>query len=41
MPSKNITEPILPGNYYHIFNRGNNYEKVFYKESDFLLQIKI
>ena len=35
MPSKNKTTPILPGKYYHIFNRGNNYENVFYLPEDY------
>lgn len=30
MPSKYILEPLLPDKYYHIYNRGNNGEKIFY-----------
>jgi putative transposase len=43
MPSKNIITPIQQGKYYHIFNRGNNFEKVFYSHQDylyFLLRLK-
>ncbi|MBU1011437.1 MAG: transposase [Bacteroidetes bacterium] len=36
MPSKNKTTPIEPGKYYHIFNRGNNYENVFYLHDDYI-----
>ncbi len=36
MPSKNIITPIQSGNYYHIFNRGNNYENVFYIHDDYI-----
>lgn len=36
MPSKNIITPILVGNYYHIFNRGNNYENVFFNHEDYI-----
>ncbi len=35
MPAKNVRTPILPGNYYHIFNRGNNFENVFFCEEDY------
>lgn len=40
MPSKNITTPILAGKYYHLFNRGNNYENVFYTHDDYLYFLK-
>lgn len=44
MPSKKIKTRIEPGNVYHIYNRGNNFEKTFFKHSDykaFLLSLKI
>lgn len=40
MPSKKIITPIIPGNYYHIFNRGNNYEKVFFSKKDYQYFLK-
>ena len=36
MPSIKILTPIVPGGVYHVYNRGNNYEKVFFKERDYL-----
>ncbi len=27
--------PILPGNYYHVFNRGNNHKRIFYEERNY------
>lgn len=40
MPSKKITSPIESGKVYHIYNRGNNYQKVFFQTSDYLLFLK-
>ncbi len=37
MPSKKITCPIESGKIYHIYNRGNNFQKVFLEPSDYLL----
>jgi len=37
MPSKKIRTPIEPGATYHIYNRGNNYQNVFFHEEDYLL----
>ncbi len=37
MPSKKIKTPIEPGKVYHIYNRGNNYQDVFFKSSDYSL----
>tara|TARA_Y100001935_G_C17283654_1_gene499022 strand:+ start:517 stop:1095 length:579 start_codon:yes stop_codon:yes gene_type:complete len=37
MPSKKDKTLILPDRYYHIFNRGNNFENVFKKEKDYFL----
>jgi REP element-mobilizing transposase RayT len=37
MPSKKITTAIEPGAIYHIYNRGNNFQKVFLRESDYSL----
>ena len=37
MPSKKIKTPIEPGQIYHIFNRGNNYQDVFFQKSDYNL----
>jgi REP element-mobilizing transposase RayT len=37
MPSKKIKTPIEPGKVYHIYNRGNNYQNVFFKPSNYLL----
>ena len=34
------TLPLLPGNFYHIFNRGNNREKIFYIESNYRYFLK-
>ena len=33
--------PIEYGNYYHIFNRGNNYEKLFSEDDDFKYFMKL
>jgi putative transposase len=35
MPSKKLKEPVRPDRYYHIYNRGNNKEKIFYHSSDY------
>ncbi len=35
MPSKKVLTPIIPGATYHIFNRGNNHEKVFIDRTDY------
>ncbi len=40
MPSKNKITPILSDTYYHIFNRGNNYENIFYCEDDYYSFLK-
>ena len=37
MPSKKIREIVEPGATYHIYNRGNNYQNVFFGENDYLL----
>jgi REP element-mobilizing transposase RayT len=35
MPSKTIKTPLLVDRYYHIYNRGNNRENIFFKEEDY------
>ena len=35
MPSKKNKTPILPGKVYHIYNRGNNFEKTFFIKNDY------
>ena len=37
MPSKKIKTPIEPGGTYHIYNRGNNHENVFFRQEDYSL----
>jgi putative transposase len=37
MPTKKILTPIEPGNTYHIYNRGNNFQKVFFTDDDYQL----
>jgi REP element-mobilizing transposase RayT len=32
MPAKKIITPLLPGRTYHIFNRGNNHEQIFWDD---------
>jgi putative transposase len=32
---KNITSPLYPGGYYHVFNRGNNGENVFLEKRNY------
>jgi REP element-mobilizing transposase RayT len=44
MPTKKIKTPVIPGNTYHIYNRGNNYQNVFLMDEDyhlFLNKIKL
>ncbi|MEN8226270.1 MAG: hypothetical protein ABFS05_13010 [Bacteroidota bacterium] len=36
MPTKKILTPLLPGNYYHIYNKGNDGEKLFYTHANYL-----
>lgn len=35
MPSKKLKTSLCPDRYYHIYNRGNNKEKIFYRSSDY------
>ena len=35
MPSLNTISPILGGRYYHVFNRGNNHQRVFFSEENY------
>jgi len=35
MPSKKLKTPLLPDCYYHIYNRGNNRERIFFQEGDY------
>jgi REP element-mobilizing transposase RayT len=37
MPSKKIKTTVEPGCTYHIFNRGNNYQNVFFRHEDYYL----
>jgi len=37
MPSKKIITPIEPGCIYHIYNRGCNYQTVFFRKDDYQL----
>ena len=37
MPSKKILTPIEPGAVYHIYNRGSNYQDVFFDNEDYQL----
>lgn len=37
MPSEKILTRIEPGNVYHIYNRGLNHQKVFYREKDYYM----
>lgn len=39
MPTKKIKTPIEPGFVYHIYNRGNNYQDVFFHKEDYYLFI--
>jgi REP element-mobilizing transposase RayT len=36
MTSKKLKSPLYPDRYYHIYNRGNNREKLFYHSGDYL-----
>lgn len=40
MPSKKILTPIEAGGIYHIFNRGVNYQDVFFCKEDYLFFMK-
>ncbi len=35
MPTKKITDPLTPGKLYHIYNRGNNKNKIFFTEANY------
>ncbi len=35
MPTKKIKTSIIPDGVYHIYNRGNNFEKVFFQDRDY------
>lgn len=35
MPSKKLKTSLCPDRFYHIYNRGNNKEKIFYRYSDY------
>jgi len=35
MPVKELIIPLEPGKYYHIYNRGNNKDKIFYQPNDY------
>lgn len=37
MPSKKLTTPVEAGCVYHIYNRGHNYNKVFFRNGDYHL----
>lgn len=41
MPSIKTTTPILPGKYYHLFNRGANKKSIFYKHSNYQFLLKL
>jgi len=41
MPSIKTTTPILGGNYYHIFNRGINSQKIFFTEDNYHYFLKL
>ncbi len=40
MPSKKTRTPIEPGFIYHIYNRGNNHQDVFFREEDYIMFLK-
>ena len=35
MPSNKITDRLIPGKYYHVYNRGNEKTRIFYSESNY------
>ena len=35
MTTRTTSTPIMPGKMYHIYNRGNNHDKLFYQKSDY------
>jgi REP element-mobilizing transposase RayT len=35
------TEVLSPGNYYHIYNRGNNGEPLFFEEENYIYFLKL
>lgn len=37
MPVKALIIPLEPGKYYHVYNRGNNKEKLFYNSGDYYI----
>ena len=37
MPSKTIVTPIEAGGVYHIYNRGSNYQTIFFRDEDYQL----
>lgn len=37
MPSLKTTTPLLGGKYYHIYNRGVNHQRIFFKETNYRL----
>ncbi len=41
MPSKKLKAALVENKYYHIFNRGNNHEQLFYKQYDYRFFLKI
>ncbi len=38
--SEDISIPLEPDCYYHIFNQGNNHEKIFYQEKNYIYFLK-
>jgi REP element-mobilizing transposase RayT len=40
MPVKELIIPLEPGKYYHVYNRGNNKEKLFFDSSDYIVFLK-
>ena len=35
MPSRKITDHLIPGNFYHVYNRGNEKTRIFYTEANY------